>query len=134
MRPVTMQQARAWCTGRCAHTLETQLAVLPASVSSCARLTTRARRACQVSIGTQLSVWFSRVPFFTGAVLVVCVANSLLTLMFSFQRFTAVCLQPYDVIFAAQGARRPAGPRCERRAPALGHLPPRRALRRRPRL
>ena len=86
-----------------------RLAAVLASLASCTRLTTRARPARQVSLGTQLSVWFSRVPFFTGAVLVVCVANSLLTLLFSFQRFTAVCLQPYDIIFAAQGARRPPG-------------------------
>ena len=67
----------------------------------------------QASIGTQLSVWFSRQPFFTGAVLVLCCALSLLSLFFRFGTYRAVCLEPFFVIFAGQGALR--APRLLRR-------------------
>lgn len=69
----------------------------------------------QVSIGTQLSVWFSRQPFFTGVVLVLCCALSLLSLFFRFGAYRAVCLDPFFVVFAGQGALQ--APRLLRRTP-----------------
>ena len=57
-------------------------------------------------MGTQISVWFSRVPFFTGAVLVLCCGLSLFSLFFRFSTFGAVCLEPYFVVMAGQSASR----------------------------
>lgn len=72
-----------------------------------ARGLAHARALPQASIGTQISVWFSRLPFFTGAVLVACCSLSLASLFFGIRTFTAVCLEPYFVVFAGEGAQRP---------------------------
>lgn len=55
-----------------------------------------------------MSVWFSRLPFVTGAVLVGCCALSLLSLVFGTRSFSAVCLEPYFVVFSGEGALRRA--------------------------
>ena len=73
----------------------------------------------QASVATQISVWYSRMPFFTGAVLAGCCALSLFSLLFRFSSFGAVCLEPYFVIFAGEGAQR-HGP--QRRAHSLQRL------------
>ena len=60
----------------------------------------------QASVATQISVWYSRMPFFTGAVFAVCCALSLFSLLFRFSTFGAVCLEPYFVVFAGEGTLR----------------------------
>ena len=68
-------------------------------------------------MSTQLSVWFSRIPFVTGAVLVACCGISLLSLLVRFGAYQNVCLQPFFVVYAGESARPPASvrlPRCAR--------------------
>lgn len=60
----------------------------------------------QASVATTISVWYSRIPFFTGVVLAGCCALSLFALLFRFSTFGAVCLEPFVVVFAGEGAQR----------------------------
>ena len=59
----------------------------------------------QASVATAISVWYSRIPFFTGAVLAGCCALSLFSLLFRFSTFGAICLEPFFVVFAGEGAQ-----------------------------
>ncbi len=51
-------------------------------------------------------MWFARIPWFSGTVLVACCAISLLSLVFRFGAYQSVCLQPFFVVYAGQSACR----------------------------